>query len=246
MSLKTIVASFTAASLMACTLGLSGPAFAQNSQKQLDIAAARAQRKATVGANMNLTADEASKFWPVYDAYEKRMDSIEDRHVKELKDFAAKYNNFTDADAKKKLDEVMAIAAGAARRAEGIHPAVPRRRLAGQGDALLPDRQQDPGADPVRHRAVGAAGAVAGRGRSAVAGEIGEGPMLENRSMPACSVIPVLGYPDVGAAVDWLRDAFGFKLRLRIANHRAQMDVGDGAIVVAQRSAVRPAKIVTR
>ncbi|MGC2274944.1 MAG: VOC family protein, partial [Candidatus Binatus sp.] len=53
--------------------------------------------------------------------------------------------------------------------------------------------------------------------------------------MPACSVIPVLGYPDVGAAVDWLRDAFGFKLRLRIANHRAQMDVGDGAIVVAQR-----------
>ncbi|MGB9382575.1 VOC family protein [Candidatus Binatus sp.] len=53
--------------------------------------------------------------------------------------------------------------------------------------------------------------------------------------MPACSVIPVLGYPDVGAAVDWLRDAFGFKLRLRIANHRAQMDVGDGATVVAQR-----------
>ena len=54
--------------------------------------------------------------------------------------------------------------------------------------------------------------------------------------MPACSVIPVLGYPDVGAAVDWLRDAFGFKLRLRIANHRAQMDVGNGAIVVAQQS----------
>ena len=39
----------------------------------------------------------------------KKMDSIEDRHVRELKDFAAKYNNFTDADAKKKLDEVMAI-----------------------------------------------------------------------------------------------------------------------------------------
>ncbi len=49
------------------------------------------------------------KFWPVYDAYEKKMDSIEDRHVKELKDFAKKYNSFTDADAKKKLDEVLAI-----------------------------------------------------------------------------------------------------------------------------------------
>ncbi|HWX31285.1 MAG TPA: hypothetical protein VNZ53_28085 [Steroidobacteraceae bacterium] len=109
MSLKTILASFTAASLVVCTLGMSAPAIAQTSQKQLDIAAARAQRKATVGSNMNLTADEASKFWPVYDDYEKRMDSIEDRHVKELKEFAASYNNFTDADAKKKLDEVMAI-----------------------------------------------------------------------------------------------------------------------------------------
>jgi len=109
MSLKTILTSFAAASVVVCALGLSGSASAQTSQKQLDIAAARAQRKATVGANMNLTADEAPKFWAVYDAYEKAMDSIEDRHVRELKDFAAKYNNLTDDDARKKLDEVMAI-----------------------------------------------------------------------------------------------------------------------------------------
>src|SRR5208337_4593622 len=109
---KTILASFTVASLMLCTVAFSGPALGQNSptsQKQLDLAAARAQRKATVGANMNLTADEAARFWPVYDAYEAKMDKIEDRHVKELKEFAAKYSNFTDADAAKKLDEVMAI-----------------------------------------------------------------------------------------------------------------------------------------
>ena len=87
MSLKTILVSFTAASLVVCTLGVSGSASAQTSQKQLDIAAARAQRKATVGANMNLTADEASKFWPVYDAYEKSMDRIEDRHVKRAQGF---------------------------------------------------------------------------------------------------------------------------------------------------------------
>jgi hypothetical protein len=109
MSRKTIVVSFASASLLICALGLTRPALAQNSQKQLDIAAARAQRKATVGANMNLTPDEASKFWPVYDAYEAQMDRIEDRHVRELKQFAAKYQNYTDADAKAKLDEVMAI-----------------------------------------------------------------------------------------------------------------------------------------
>lgn len=110
MSLKTILASFTVASLVVCTLGPT--ASAQNppvSQKQLDIAAARAERKATVADNMNLTPDEASRFWPVYDAYEAKMNRIEDRHVRELKEFAASYNNLTDADAKRKLDEVIAI-----------------------------------------------------------------------------------------------------------------------------------------
>ena len=58
--------------------------------------------------------------------------------------------------------------------------------------------------------------------------------MLENRSCPKSTVIPELAYPDVGKAVDWLRDAFGFTLRLRIANHRAQMNVGDGAVVLTE------------
>jgi hypothetical protein len=109
MKLKNILASFSAPAVVVCMIGLAVPALAQTSQKQLDIAAARAQRKATVGANMNLTADEASKFWPVYDAYEARMDAVEDRHVRELKAFAAKFNSLTDADALKKLNEVIAI-----------------------------------------------------------------------------------------------------------------------------------------
>jgi uncharacterized glyoxalase superfamily protein PhnB len=48
-------------------------------------------------------------------------------------------------------------------------------------------------------------------------------------------VIPVLVYPSVGEAIDWLRDAFGFSLRLRIGDHRAQLNVGDGAVVVAEQ-----------
>ncbi len=113
MTFTNRLAIFTAASLVSCLLGLGAPALAQipaPSQKQLDMAAARAERKATVGSNMNLTADESTKFWPVYDAYEAKMDKIEDRHVKELKAYAAKYDSLTDADAGKKLDEVMSIA----------------------------------------------------------------------------------------------------------------------------------------
>jgi uncharacterized glyoxalase superfamily protein PhnB len=60
--------------------------------------------------------------------------------------------------------------------------------------------------------------------------------MRVNRSMPAPTVIPELAYHDVGEAVDWLCAAFGFTLRLRIANHRAQLNVGDnGAMVVTER-----------
>lgn len=59
--------------------------------------------------------------------------------------------------------------------------------------------------------------------------------MLTNRSAPPATVTPVLIYPDVRAAVDWLESAFGFGERVRIGeDHRAQLRVGtDGAVVVA-------------
>ncbi len=47
-------------------------------------------------------------------------------------------------------------------------------------------------------------------------------------------MIPELAYPDVSAAARWLCDVFGFSVRLRIANHRVQLNVGDGAIVVVE------------
>jgi uncharacterized glyoxalase superfamily protein PhnB len=54
-----------------------------------------------------------------------------------------------------------------------------------------------------------------------------------NRSIPSATVIPVLIYPDVRAAVEWLTTAFGFAERLQIGeDHRSQMRVGDGAVIV--------------
>jgi uncharacterized glyoxalase superfamily protein PhnB len=59
--------------------------------------------------------------------------------------------------------------------------------------------------------------------------------MIRNRSAPPATVTPVLVYPDVRAAVDWLAAAFGFAERVRIGEaHRAQLQAGDdGAVVVA-------------
>jgi len=58
--------------------------------------------------------------------------------------------------------------------------------------------------------------------------------MLTNRSVPPCTVIPVLIYPDPSVAAEWLGKAFGFTVRLRIANHRIQMRAGEGCFTIAE------------
>ena len=58
--------------------------------------------------------------------------------------------------------------------------------------------------------------------------------MKPNRSIPNVTVIPTLIYPDVRKAVEFLSRAFGFRERVRIGeNHRSQLKVGDGAVIVA-------------
>ncbi len=66
--------------------------------------------------------------------------------------------------------------------------------------------------------------------------------MKDNRSIPSATVIPVLVYPDVREAVAWLGRAFGFVERVRIGeDHRAQLRVGDGAVIVADVGNARQA-----
>ena len=57
--------------------------------------------------------------------------------------------------------------------------------------------------------------------------------LKKNRSAPHTAVIPVLYYPDVREAVEWLTTALPFIERLRIGDHRCQLFHGNGAIVVA-------------
>jgi len=58
--------------------------------------------------------------------------------------------------------------------------------------------------------------------------------MVVNRSAPRATVVPILVYEDVAAAIDWLCDAFGFTERLRAAGpggvvSHAQLAIGEGA-----------------
>ena len=70
--------------------------------------------------------------------------------------------------------------------------------------------------------------------------------MRSNRSVPPCPVIPVLQYPDPGVAAAWLSKAFGFTVRLRIANHRIQMRAGQGCLTIAEGNTVPDHSIIVQ
>ena len=56
---------------------------------------------------------------------------------------------------------------------------------------------------------------------------------MRNASTPPYSVLPVLAYDDVRAAVEYLTKVFGFAERVQIGDHRAQLSAGGGAVIVA-------------
>ena len=58
--------------------------------------------------------------------------------------------------------------------------------------------------------------------------------LKKNRSAPNTAVIPVLYYPDVREAVEWLTTALLFTERLRNSPTRCQLLHSNGAIVVAK------------
>mgnify|MGYP000967618432 CR=1 FL=1 len=58
--------------------------------------------------------------------------------------------------------------------------------------------------------------------------------MITNRSMPGCTAIPVLAYSDIAEGIEWLCGAFGLTVRVRVGDHRGQLNVGEGAVVLAQ------------
>ncbi len=59
----------------------------------------RSLRKQIVAANLDLTDDEAVKFWPIYDQYTTDLRKINDTKVALIKDYARNYTTMTDEQA---------------------------------------------------------------------------------------------------------------------------------------------------
>jgi len=71
--------------------------------------ALRADKKALVADNMQLTESEAKAFWPVYEEYQTEMKVIGDRMVKLIENYGATHKVMTDDTAGKLLKNLMSI-----------------------------------------------------------------------------------------------------------------------------------------
>jgi len=91
----------------------TGAAFAQTppaaAPSKVDAArqAALTDKRGLVERNMQLTPDEAKKFWPLYDAYQAELDKIVKRQNRAVIDYVAGESTMTDANAKRIAKEVI-------------------------------------------------------------------------------------------------------------------------------------------
>ena len=71
----------------------------------------RADKKAVIALNLQLTEAEAKDFWPVYDAYQADLQKINQRMLGAIKRYANAYNkgSVSDETAKKLINEAIAI-----------------------------------------------------------------------------------------------------------------------------------------
>jgi hypothetical protein len=91
------------------------PVFAQeqtsDTNMQILLDKVKADKKLVVAANMGLNDTDGKAFWPIYEAYQKDLQVINDRLAKTILAYADAYNKstLTDAQAKQFSDEALAI-----------------------------------------------------------------------------------------------------------------------------------------
>jgi len=90
------------------------PALAQNagtSNMEILRQKVKSDKKLLVAQNLNLTDAEGAAFWPVYEAYQKELQQINDRLSATINAYADAYNKGPVANdaAKKLIDEALAI-----------------------------------------------------------------------------------------------------------------------------------------
>ena len=85
------------------------PGAAAGSQASVDAVRIemRKDKRGLVERNMQLTREEAAKFWPIYDGYQQELDRIVQRENRAILDYINAENTMTDANAKRIAREIL-------------------------------------------------------------------------------------------------------------------------------------------
>ena len=82
----------------------------KNLQTYVDLLRAdvRQQKAEIMGAVMILSADDATKFWPIYSEYDAELTKLNDQRVENIKEYARTYSQMTDEKADELIQKSLA------------------------------------------------------------------------------------------------------------------------------------------
>jgi predicted metallopeptidase len=86
-------------------------AAAPQSEQSILLETIRANRKALVAVNLGLSEDEAAKFWPLYDKYQKELNANGDRVAAIVDDYSKSFRDLSNDKAVKLMEDYLAAEA---------------------------------------------------------------------------------------------------------------------------------------
>lgn len=98
--------------VLACSI--AAPVGAQDKPKAPELSSAellakiQSDKRGIVERSMNLTPDEAKKFWPLYDAFQRELETPRREASLATLDYVAAENTLTDANAKRIAEQILA------------------------------------------------------------------------------------------------------------------------------------------
>jgi hypothetical protein len=104
--MRAIVAILPLALVLAWPAGAQAQPAAANTAETVR-KAVQGDKRGLVERNMQLTADEAKRFWPIYDDYQQRLGPIVQRQNRAILDYVNAGESITDANAKRIVRELV-------------------------------------------------------------------------------------------------------------------------------------------
>lgn len=95
-----MIRKLLAATMVTALVAVAAPSFAQNDIIELLRSDIATQKKALITQAMNMTEEQSSVFWPIYNMYQDELRLIGDARIATIKQYADNYDSMTDEMAK--------------------------------------------------------------------------------------------------------------------------------------------------